>query len=105
MFEIISKVYLCLSIVDQKVKLHYCYCCCCILPIYPFAISIPFSLQMVKCCLNIAGYQARVVALSCLGHLFFKRPFSKSCWEKLGVRWPDLDNRLELLHAAKRNWI
>lgn len=37
-------------------------------------------------------------------HLFFKCPFSTACWEKLGITWPDLHNRLQLVHSAKQAW-
>lgn len=40
-----------------------------------------------------------------LEHLFFKCPFSAAFWEKLNIGWPDLDDRLQMLHAAKNTWL
>lgn len=37
-------------------------------------------------------------------HLFFLCPFSKKCWETVGIRIEDCGNRLNIIHSAKRNW-
>lgn len=35
-------------------------------------------------------------------HLFFTCPFSKGCWEMLGMKFEGPDNRLLLIHSGRR---
>ena len=37
-------------------------------------------------------------------HLFFTCPFSQLCWNKVGMHWPTLGNRISLLHGGRENW-
>ena len=30
-------------------------------------------------------------------HMFFTCPFSKACWEKIDIAWPEFDSRLDML--------
>ena len=39
-----------------------------------------------------------------VAHLFFHCPFSKRCWDSIGIHWPVGDCRLTLLHAGKNSW-
>lgn len=38
-------------------------------------------------------------------HLFFLCPFSKTCWDKLGIDWPVEGNRLDMMHRGKESWL
>jgi len=37
-------------------------------------------------------------------HLFFTCPFSRQCWDLLGVSWPLLGSRIEIIHEGQRLW-
>ena len=37
-------------------------------------------------------------------HLFFACPFSQRCWDKVGMQWPTLGNRISLLHSGREQW-
>ena len=39
-----------------------------------------------------------------LEHMIFTCPFSKRCWAKLHIDWPDFQNRLTALQEAQTNW-
>ena len=37
-------------------------------------------------------------------HLFFSCPFSQRCWARVGLFWPNVGNRVSLLHAGRNQW-
>lgn len=37
-------------------------------------------------------------------HLFFTCPFSRRCWDVVGMEFAGPGNRLNLIHTAKRGW-
>ena len=37
-------------------------------------------------------------------HPFFNCPFSRRCWDKVGLTWPHDGNRISILHEGKNRW-